>query len=102
MFFDSSFFSFSLFRINEKRIQWIEIIERHQLLKKDAKLYICDLHFNQNDVHKKGKISVLQKNAKPNIMYVLLLYLEVLLRWLPTAARRKILYYSASRNMQNA
>lgn len=48
------------------------MIGRHQRLQENCKLYICDLHFNQNDIRQTDKKCVLQRNAKPFIMYVLL------------------------------
>lgn len=63
----------SLFRINDGRTAWLTLIREHQPINKIGRtLYICDLHFNANDIKKSSKKTVLNKNAVPNIGYDLL------------------------------
>lgn len=62
------FFMFVIFyiynRINQGRRDWINIIEEKQTLNKHIQLYICDLHFHQNDLRKFEK----------NVLYEKVLY----------------------------
>lgn len=55
----------------------MEIIECGQLWTEDRILYICDLHFDQNDMKKNKNKWSLKNGATPNRTYVLLVYLDI-------------------------
>lgn len=50
--------------------EWIAEIKRYQSLNENGDLYVCDLHFNPNDITKNTKKTILRKNAVPSIPYV--------------------------------
>lgn len=58
------------FRITVARKEWINIIKQHQSINENHKLYICDLHFNPEDIKVKNSKTSLLKNAVPHIKYV--------------------------------
>lgn len=53
------------FRINDAKNEWKNIIRQHQELNKTGKLYICDLHFNEEDIQRHKTKTTLRKNAIP-------------------------------------
>lgn len=64
---------FSLFlsrRIVKSRAEWIDIIRIYQTLNLDHRLYICDLHFDQKSLQRTNGKFILQKGAKPSVLYV--------------------------------
>lgn len=56
-----------LFRITENRKQWIQMILAHQDLNINKDIYICDLHFHQNDLIKNGSRISLKPCALPQL-----------------------------------
>lgn len=59
------------YRIENSRKGWIDIIRKYQALDESYQLYICDLHFNQNELRKTNKKTTLYKSANPCFLYVL-------------------------------
>lgn len=59
-----------LLRIHDQRKDWLYMIKKIQTLDESYQLYICDLHFSQNDVKKYKKKCVLAKGAIPSFKYV--------------------------------
>lgn len=55
----------------EDRQKWIPIIAAQQRLKKGKSIYICDLHFDPNDLVKNGKTLRPKKNILPRMRYIL-------------------------------
>lgn len=53
-----------MYRINDKRKDWLDKIKQNQPLKETEHLYVCDLHFNENDIKKTTKKVILKKDAE--------------------------------------
>lgn len=65
----------AMFRVpqsgNEKRDNWIEAIETHQIFQHFSKyLSICELHFPPSSFTKKGNTAILSKGTVPSIFPV--------------------------------
>lgn len=52
-------------RISDVRIEWINIIKKHQPLNEDRRLYVCDLHFTPEMIIRHVSKTILRKNAVP-------------------------------------
>lgn len=52
----------------QDRQKWISIIAAHQPLTNVKTIYICDLHFDRNDLSKNGKHFRPKKNILPLIV----------------------------------
>lgn len=58
-------------RINGNRQSWIKEIESYQTISTGSKkIYICDLHFDSNDLVKNGKFLHPKKNIVPKFRYI--------------------------------
>lgn len=64
-------FLFWCFRINNGRKEWINVIKMHQPLNEIDGLYVCDLHFDPENIQKHKTKVTLRRNARLNIGYVL-------------------------------
>lgn len=65
------FFYFSShYRIKgQERQTWIPIIQMHQTLNLNETIYICDLHFNGNDLYRHGDSLRPKKDVAPQFRY---------------------------------
>lgn len=52
-----------------KFVSWINVITNYQIIPQNQRLFICDLHFDVNDIKLHAKKTVLRKNAVPAIKY---------------------------------
>lgn len=50
--------------------EWVDVIKRHQPISENSQIYICDLHFDLNDICKGKTKSTVRKGAVPNLAYV--------------------------------
>lgn len=56
-------------RVGREKV-WLDVIKKYQPISENGQIYICDLHFDLNDICK-GKIkSTVRKGAVPNLEYV--------------------------------
>lgn len=63
-------FYYILCRVNGKeRQKWIPMIQKHQTLNLNQTIYICDLHFNPNDLYRHGDSLRPKKNVSPQFWY---------------------------------
>lgn len=65
-----TFFLYTYPRINDGRKKWINIIKRLQPLPTNKRLFVCDLHFNSNDIRKSASHTSLKKDALPCVRYL--------------------------------
>lgn len=59
---------FWIYRIDGNRQEWIPLISAHQNLKTGVTLYVCDLHFKQQDLMKNGSTIRLKPGATPEFI----------------------------------
>lgn len=57
--------------MDSQRQHWIFLIEAVQHLDTEKNIYICDLHFNQNDLIEKGAKKRLKAHAVPEFGYAM-------------------------------
>lgn len=63
---------FEIFRIKgEDRQRWKSMIQEHQKIDEKKSIYICDLHFNRNDLVQNGKSLRPKKNILPFLRYII-------------------------------
>lgn len=65
-------FEFFLFLFSRRvaRGEWLDAIKKHQTLSENRHLYICDVHFDLNDICKRERNSTVRKGAVPKLEYV--------------------------------
>lgn len=76
------FFPILLHRVNNEK-EWLDFIKKYQPIVENTQIFICDLHFNLNDIRIGKTKCTVRKGAVPILGYVFSNFDSMLLLYSP-------------------